>query len=337
MIIRTKDFQIPQKLSVEKDTLTPTYGKFFAEPFERGFGTTIGNSLRRVLLSSIVGTGVTSVKIDGVFHEFSTIPGVKEDVTDIVLNLKALRLKLYTEKPKTVYLQRKGPGEVRAGDITPDADIEVLNPDLHIATLGKDVKLNIEMVAKLGRGYVPAEKNKEDGQAIGVIPVDSIFSPIKKVNFNVENTRVGRQTDYEKLILEVWTDGSIKPEDAIAHAAKIIKDHLSIFINFEEDEKKIEEPRGDEQKKRLVKNLLRNVNELELSVRAANCLKNANITTIADLVQKTEPEMLKTKNFGRKSLNEIKNILNNMGLRFGMKMDEIPQEIPQSELQEEEV
>ncbi len=337
MIIRTKDFQIPQKLSVEKDTLTPTYGKFFAEPFERGFGTTIGNSLRRVLLSSIVGTGVTSVKIDGVLHEFSTIPGVKEDVTDIVLNLKALRLKLYTEKPKTVYLQRKGPGEVRAGDITPDADIEVLNPDLHIATLGKDVKLNIEMVAKLGRGYVPAEKNKEDGQAIGVIPVDSIFSPIKKVNFNVENTRVGRQTDYEKLILEVWTDGSIKPEDAIAHAAKIIKDHLSIFINFEEDEKKIEEPRGDEQKKRLVKNLLRNVNELELSVRAANCLKNADITTIADLVQKTEPEMLKTKNFGRKSLNEIKNILNNMGLRFGMKMDEIPQEIPQSELQEEEV
>lgn len=337
MIIRTKDFQIPQKLSVEKDTLTPTYGKFFAEPFERGFGTTIGNSLRRVLLSSIVGTGVTSVKIDGVLHEFSTIPGVKEDVTDIVLNLKALRLKLYTEKPKTVYLQRKGPGEVRAGDITPDADIEVLNPDLHIATLGKDVKLNIEMVAKLGRGYVPAEKNKEDGQAIGVIPVDSIFSPIKKVNFNVENTRVGRQTDYEKLILEVWTDGSIKPEDAIAHAAKIIKDHLSIFINFEEDEKKIEEPRGDDQKKRLVKNLLRNVNELELSVRAANCLKNADITTIADLVQKTEPEMLKTKNFGRKSLNEIRNILNNMGLRFGMKMDEIPQEIPQSELQEEEV
>ena len=319
MIIRTKDFQIPKKLEVEAETLTTTYGKFFAEPFERGFGTTIGNSLRRVLLSSIVGAAVTSVKIEGVLHEFSTIPGVKEDVTDIVLNIKNLRFKLHTDRPKTVRLRKKGPGEARAKDIIHDADVEVLTPDLHVATLDKDANLDIEMVIRIGSGYVPAERNKEEGMPIGVIPVDSIFAPVRKVNFTVENARVGRMTDYDKLNLEIWTDGSVKPDDALAYAAKILKDHLSIFINFDETIEPVQEHIEDK-KSDFNKNLLRSVHELELSVRAANCLKNANIKTIADLVQKTESEMLRTKNFGRKSLNEIKEILSEMGLSLGMKL-----------------
>ena len=319
MIIRTKDFQIPKKLEVEAETLTTTYGKFFAEPFERGFGTTIGNSLRRVLLSSIVGAAVTSVKIEGVLHEFSTIPGVKEDVTDIVLNIKNLRFKLHTDRPKTVRLRKKGPGEARAKDIIHDADVEVLTPDLHVATLDKDANLDIEMVIRIGSGYVPAERNKEEGMPIGVIPVDSIFAPVRKVNFTVENARVGRMTDYDKLNLEIWTDGSVKPDDALAYAAKILKDHLSIFINFDETIEPVQEHIEDKNSD-FNKNLLRSVHELELSVRAANCLKNANIKTIADLVQKTESEMLRTKNFGRKSLNEIKEILSEMGLSLGMKL-----------------
>ncbi|HEY5600003.1 MAG TPA: DNA-directed RNA polymerase subunit alpha [Candidatus Manganitrophaceae bacterium] len=320
MIIKTKDFQVPKKLDVEKETLSKTYGKFFAEPFERGFGATIGNSLRRILLSSIAGAAVTSIKIEGVLHEFSTIPGVKEDVTDMILNIKNLRLKLHSDKPKMIHLKKKGAGEARGKDIIHDADVEILTPDLHIATLDKDGNLDMEMTVKTGRGYVPAERNKEEGTAIGVIPIDAIFSPIRKVNFTVENARVGRVTDYDKLIMEVWTDGSVRPDDVLGFAAKIFKDHLSIFINFEELEQPEEQEAGE--RKESNKNLLRSVHELELSVRAANCLKNANIRTIADLVQRSESEMLKTKNFGRKSLNEIKEILQEMGLSLGMKVDE---------------
>lgn len=333
MIIRTKDFQIPKEVEIEEETHTQNYGRFYAEPFERGFGTTIGNALRRVLLSSITGAAVTSIKIEGVLHEFSTIPGIKEDVTDIVLNIKNLRLKLHTDKTKSIRLRKKGPGDAKAKDIIHDADVEILTPDLHIATLDKEANLDIEMILKIGRGYVPAERNKEEEAAIGVIPVDSIFSPIRKVNVTVENARVGRITDYDKLILDIWTDGSVKPEEALAYASKNLKDHLSIFINFDEAELHSQEP-IQEKKADYNKNLLRNVNELELSVRAANCLKNANIRTIADLVQKTEIEMLKTKNFGRKSLNEIKEILNKMGLSLGMKFDNLTSE--EAKIQEEE-
>lgn len=332
MIVKTKDFQIPKELEIDDTTLTHTYGKFVAEPFERGFGTTIGNSIRRVLLSSVVGAAVTSVKIEGVLHEFSTIVGIKEDVTDIILNIKNLRLKMYTEKPKTIYIQKKGPGVALGSDIIHDADVEILTPDLVIATLEKDAKLDIEMAVKLGRGYVTAEHNKEDGLPIGVMPVDSIFSPVQRVNFRVENARVGRQTDYDRLILEVWTDGSIKPEDAVSCAAKILKDHVDIFIisdEVKEDDESlaIDSAEGNEGKEKSIeeinKNLLKSVEELELSVRSANCLKNAKIFTIADLVQKSETDMLETKNFGRKSLNEIKALLIGMGLSFDMKLDDI--------------
>jgi DNA-directed RNA polymerase subunit alpha len=323
MIIRTKDFQIPKKLEVDTETLSSTYGKFFAEPFERGFGTTIGNSIRRILLSSIAGAAVTYIKIEGVLHEFSTIPGVKEDVTDIVLNIKNLRFKLHTDRPKTVRLRKKGPGEAKAKDIIHDADVEVLNPELHIATLDKEANLDIEMMIRIGSGYVPAERNKDEGMPIGVIPVDSIFTPVKRVNFTVENARVGRITDYDKLIMEIWTDGGVKPEDALAYAAKILKDHLTIFINFDESIEPVQEQLEDK-KSDFNKNLLRGVHELELSVRAANCLKNANIKSIGDLVQRSESEMLRTKNFGRKSLNEIKEILAEMGLSLGMRVDDQP-------------
>ncbi|HXN05611.1 MAG TPA: DNA-directed RNA polymerase subunit alpha [Nitrospiria bacterium] len=319
MIIRTKDFQIPKKLVFEQETLTPTYGKFYAEPFERGYGTTIGNSLRRILLSSIAGAAVTTVKIEGVLHEFSSLTGVKEDVTDIILNLKNLRLKLHTDKPKAIHIKKKGAGVVTAKEIIHDSEVEVLTPDLHIATLDRDANLDMEITVKMGRGYVPADRNKEEGMPIGVIPVDSIFTPVHKVNFHVENARVGRITDYDKLILEIWTDGSVIPADALAFAAKILKDHLTIFINFEEKEDVLED-QTEEQKQEVNKNLLKSVNELELSVRAANCLKNADIKSILELVQKTENEMLKTKNFGRKSLNEIKEILEEMGLSLGMKL-----------------
>jgi DNA-directed RNA polymerase subunit alpha len=320
MIIRTKEFQIPKSLDVEEESLTEIYGRFTAEPFERGFGTTIGNSLRRILLSSISGAAVTAIKIEGVLHELSTIQGVKEDVTDIVLNIKQLRLRLHSDKPKEIRLKKRGPDVARARDIVHDADIEILTPDLQIATLDKDANLDIEMTVKIGRGYVSAERNKEENMPIGVIPVDAIFSPIKKVNVTIENARVGRITDYDKLIMEVWTDGSIKPQDAVGHAAKILKDHLTLFINF--DESALPTPEmPSAQPSDFNRHLLRSVNELELSVRAANCLKNASIRTIADLVQRSEAEMLKTKNFGRKSLNEIKEILSEMGLSLGTKLD----------------
>ena len=324
MIKAMKDFQIPMRIEADKETLSPTYGKFSAEAFERGFGTTIGNSLRRVLLSSLTGAAVTTVRIEGVLHEFSTIPGVTEDVTGIILNVKSLRLKLHSDKPKTIRLRKKGPGEAKGSDIVHDADVTILTPDLHIATLDKEATLDVEMMVKPGRGYVPAERNKEEGLPIGVIAVDSIYSPIKRVNFHVENARVGRVTDYDKLTLEIWTDESITPRDALSTAAGILRDHLDIFIHPEDLGEAKPEARKEERTREVNKHLFRSVNELELSVRAANCLKNANIKTIADLVQKTEMEMLKTKNFGKKSLNEIKEILSEMGLSLGKKLDALP-------------
>jgi len=324
MIKAMKDFQIPMRIEADKETLSPTYGKFSAEAFERGFGTTIGNSLRRVLLSSLTGAAVTTVRIEGVLHEFSTIPGVTEDVTGIILNVKSLRLKLHSDKPKTIRLRKKGPGEAKGSDIVHDADVTILTPDLHIATLDKEATLDVEMMVKPGRGYVPAERNKEEGLPIGVIAVDSIYSPIKRVNFHVENARVGRVTDYDKLTLEIWTDESITPRDALSTAAGILRDHLDIFIHPEDLGEAKPEARKEERTREVNKHLFRSVNELELSVRAANCLKNANIKTIADLVQKTEMEMLKTKNFGKKSLNEIKEILSEMGLSLGTKLDALP-------------
>jgi DNA-directed RNA polymerase subunit alpha len=321
MIKSMKDFQIPMRVETEKELPSESYARFTAEAFERGFGTTVGNSLRRVLLSSLTGAAVTTVKIEGVLHEFSTVPGVTEDVTSIILNVKSLRIKLHTDKPKTIRLRKKGPGEAKASDIQHDADVTILNKDLHIATLDKEAVLDMEMVVKPGRGYVPAERNKEEGLPIGVIPVDSIFSPVTRANFHVENARVGRVTDYDKLMLEVWTDGSITPRDAVSSAALILRDHLDIFIHPDQLGEAKPEARREEERREINKNLFRSVNELELSVRAANCLKNANIKTIADLVQKTEMEMLKTKNFGKKSLNEIKEILAEMGLGLGMKLD----------------
>jgi DNA-directed RNA polymerase subunit alpha len=319
-----KDFQIPLRVEVDKETLSPTFGRFSTEAFERGFGTTVGNALRRVLLSSLTGASVTTVKIEGVLHEFSTIPGVTEDVTSIILNVKGLRLALHTDKPKTIRLKKKGPGEAKGSDIVHDADMTILTPNLHIATLDKDATLDMEMTVKHGRGYVPAERNKEEGLPIGVIAIDSIFSPIKRVNFQVENARVGRMTDYDKLTLEIWTDGTISPRDALSTAAGILRDHVDIFINPEARVEGRGELAGEDAQREINKNLFRSVNELELSVRAANCLKNANIKTIADLVQKTEAEMLKTKNFGKKSLNEIKEILTEMGLGLGVKLDALP-------------
>jgi DNA-directed RNA polymerase subunit alpha len=329
-----KDLIRPKRLEVEKETLTPFYGKFTAEPFERGFGITIGNSLRRILLSSLQGAAITSVKIDGVLHEFSAIPGAKEDITEIILNLKEVRLKLHTEGPKTIRVKAEGSKVLKAGDILTGDAVEVLNPDHYIATLSRDAKLSMEMVVKVGRGYVPAERNKEENQPIGTIPMDAIFSPIKKVNYTVTNARVGQITDYDKLTLEVWTDGSLNPEEAIAHSAKILKDQLSIFITFEEEEEETETHYPEDEKgEGLNENLLRSVDELELSVRSANCLKHANIKLIGDLVQKTEAEILATKNFGRKSLNEIKDILAEMGLSLGMKLDNWPPSKSEEEME----
>lgn len=308
---------MPSKLDVEKETLTDKYGKFFAEPFEKGFGTTMGNACRRALLSSLVGAAVTSIKIEGVHHEFSTVPGVKEDVADIILNIKQLRLKMHTDTPQTIHLKKKGAGTLLAKDIVHSAEIEILTPELHIASLDKDANLDMEMTVKIGCGYVPADQNEVEGKAIGVIPIDAIFTPIQKVTFSVESARVGRRADYDKLIFEVWTDGSICPEDAVGIAAKILKNHLTIFINFKEadDEVKSKGDRGGSSSQDI---MTKQVSQLELSVRAANCLKNAEIQTVGELVSKTEAEMLDTKNFGVKSLNEIKDLLVEMGLSFGM-------------------
>jgi DNA-directed RNA polymerase subunit alpha len=316
-----KGFQKPKRLACNLDTLTDKYGQFYAQPFERGFGTTIGNGLRRVLLSSIEGAAITAVKIEGVLHEFSSIPGVVEDATDIVLNLKQIPLKMNVEGPKTLYLQVDQPGEVISRMIQEDPDVEILDKDVYLATVSEGGSLRIEMRVKMGRGYVSAEKNFDEDLPIGYIPVDSVHSPIRKVNYTVEAARLGQMTDYDKLTLDVWTNGAIAPQDAIGLSAKLLKDHMNIFINFEEA------PEAEEitQEKTVTvrnDNLDRSVEELELSVRSYNCLKNANISTIRELVQKSEQEMLRTKNFGRKSLNEIKEILAAMGLSLGMKFDE---------------
>lgn len=313
-------FQKPRRIESERDSLTSTYGRFTAEPFERGFGVTIGNALRRVLLSSLTGAAVTALKIEGVYHEFSTIPGVLEDTTEIILNIKELLLKMHVDGSKQLSLRATGPGEVKAGQIVIDSDVEILNPDLHIATLNKDAALDIAMDVQRGRGYVPAERHAASIVDPQVIPVDAVFSPVRQVGLQVENTRVGYATDYDRLIFEVHTNGSISPEDAIAQAAAILEDHLKIFVNFREDPVQ-EAPEVDEVRQKLVENLGRSVDELELSVRSYNCLKNANIKTIGELVQRNEPEMLKTRNFGRKSLNEIKEILTSMGLGLGMDLE----------------
>mgnify|MGYP001141623683 CR=1 FL=1 len=324
-----KGFQKPKRLEVERETATEHYGRFYAQPFERGFATTVGNSLRRVLLSSIEGAAVTAVRVEGVLHEFSPIPGAMEDTTDLILNLKRVPLKMHVDHPKTLTLRTSEPGEVRAKHITPDPDIEILDPEAYIATLGAGSTLSVEMRVKPGRGYVSADKNFDEDLSIGWIPLDSVHSPVKKVNYFVDQARVGQATDYEKLTLEVWTNGAVTPRDAVGLAAKLMKDHLQIFINIDEEEE--EETEGavvevsDEEKGALYEKLGKSVDEMELSVRSYNCLKNANIRTIGELVQKTESEMLKTKNFGRKSLNEIKEILASMGLSLGMKLDDWPQ------------
>jgi DNA-directed RNA polymerase subunit alpha len=318
-----RDLIKPKRLQVETDTLTDTYGKFFAEPFERGFGTTLGNSLRRVLLSSLQGAAITSLRIKGVLHEFSTVPGVTEDVTDIILNLKGVLLKLHGQEPRNIRIVKKGAGAIKAGDIITDANVVILNPEHHIATCSKEADVEMDMVVALGKGYVPADRNRDEKSPVGTIPIDSIFSPVHKVNFTVTNARVGQITDFDKLTLEVVTDGSVKPDDAVAYAAKILKEQLQIFINFDEQGEPTEALSLDESR-RINENLYRSVDELELSVRSANCLKNANIHLIGELVQRSEAEMLKTQNFGRKSLNEIKDILAEMGLTLGMKLDNFP-------------
>ncbi len=312
----------PKKLEADEKNLTSTYGKFYAEPFERGFGQTIGNSLRRILLSSLMGAAVVSVRIKGMLHEFSTIPGVTEDVTDIILNLKEVRLQLHDTEQQTLKIEAKGPKTIQAKDIVAGPSVEILNPEQHIATLSREGKLEMEMVAKLGRGYVLAERNKEEGSPVDTIFMDAIFTPIRKVNFHLTNARVGQRTDYDRLVFEVWTDGSMKPEDAVAYAAKIFQDQLQIFINFDEEPRR--EAREESPLAALNENLFRSVDELEFSVRSQNCLQNADIKYIGELVQKTEQEMLKTKNFGHKSLNEIKEILRDMGLELGMKLEHFP-------------
>ena len=316
-----RDLIRPRALDKEFDTLTPTYGKFTCEPLERGFGITIGNSLRRVLLSSLQGAAITAVRIDGALHEFTTLPGVVEDVTDIILNLKEVLIKMTDAGPRSIRLEKRGEGPVTAADINCPDGVYILNPRHHIATLAGDAKLGIELTVQMGRGYIPAERNKAAVTTVETIPIDSLFSPVRKVNYTVTNARVGQQTDYDKLTLEVWTDGSVAPDDAVAYAAKILKDQLTIFINFEELPEPEEETEADEDLKAFNENLNRPVEELELSVRSANCLQNANIRYIGQLVQKTEAEMLKTKNFGRKSLKEIKEILSSMGLSLGMKIE----------------
>jgi len=323
----------PEKVQV---TSKPSYGKFVCEPLERGFAITIGNSLRRIILSSLYGAAIVSVKIEEVMHEYSVIPGIYEDISEIILNLKEVRFKIYDPEPKTVRIDAKGKGEVTARDIMSDnGRCEVLNPDQLIATLSDEASLNMTMTVKTGRGYSLSEDNKDEEAPIGTIPIDTVFSPIKRVTYVVGNARVGQKTDYDKLTLEVWTDGSILPEDAVAYGAKILKEQMTIFINFDEDlepepEKKVEE----KEKTKFNENLYRSVEELELSVRSANCLKNANIIKIYQLVSKTEAEMLKTKNFGRKSLNEIKDVLSEMDLSLGMKTEGF--EPPEEDIEEGE-
>lgn len=333
MYMNWREMIKPEKVQVSS---TETYGKFVCEPLERGYGITMGNSLRRIILSSLYGAAITAVKIDSVQHEFSSIAGVLEDVSEIILNLKQVRLRSRDAQPHTLTVQAKGEGIVTAGDfVSTDGAIEVLNPESVIATLSKDGKLSMEMTTKVGKGYALSEANKEEDAPVGTIAIDAVFSPVKRVNYVVGNARVGQRTDYDKLTLEVWTDGSVSPEDAVAYSAKIFKDQMTMFINFDEEaEPAPSEKSSDEANSAFNDNLFRSVEELELSVRSANCLKNAEINKIYQLVQKTESEMLKTKNFGRKSLNEIKEVLTEMGLSLGMKLDGF--HAPVEELEEEE-
>ncbi|HQX81835.1 MAG TPA: DNA-directed RNA polymerase subunit alpha [Vicinamibacterales bacterium] len=317
-----KGFQRPKRLDFERETLTDRFGRFTAQPFERGFGTTVGNAMRRVLLSSIEGAAVTAVKIEGVQHEFSPIQGVVEDATDLILNLKQIPLKVHTDQAKTLTLRVTKAGEVRARDIQVDSDVEILEPDAHIATVSEGGKLEMELRIKRGRGYVSADKNFDEDLGIGWIPMDSVHSPIKKVNYVVEAARVGQTTDYDKLTLEVWSNGAVTPRDAVSLAAKLIRDHFTIFVSLEDLGESALDAAGDQPMTSGNEHLDKSVEELELSVRSYNCLKNANIRTIRELVQKSEGEMLKTKNFGRKSLNEIKEILTTMGLSLGMRLDQ---------------
>lgn len=324
MNLKKKGFQLPEKIRFDEETLTNTYGKLIVEPFEQGFGTTIGNSLRRVLLSSLEGVAITAVKISGVFHELTSSNNIKEDVIDIILNMKKLRFRSNGGDDKIATFKSKGPMQVRGKDLKCDSSIEVLNPELVIATLDKGAKFEAEVYIKKGKGFVPSELNKEEDLPVGMISVDAVFTPIKKINFWIEKTRVGRATNYDRLIMEIWTDGSITPEKAVSLAAEIIMEHMDLFI-LEKEEVVSDETQQVHSEKEEVStfnaNLLKNVDELELSVRSCNCLKNADIKTIEELVQKTELEMLKTKNFGRKSLNEIKEILTKMGLYLGMRLD----------------
>jgi len=315
-----KGFQRPKRLECDTETLTPTYGRFWAQPFERGFGTTVGNALRRVLLSSVEGSAITAVKIDGVLHEFTSIPGVVEDTIDLILNLKQIPIKLNVDHAETITLRGEGAMELKAGHIETNPNVEILDPEVHIATLMDEARLTIEMRVKPGRGYVSADRNFDHDLTIGYIPIDSVHSPVKRVNYTVEDARLGQTTDYEKLTIEVWTNGAVSPQNAVGLASKLLKHHLSIFVNFEETTE-VEIREGDRDRERTRENLLRSIDELELSVRSYNCLKNADIKTIADLVVRSESEMLKTKNFGRKSLNEIKELLAEMGLSLGMKVE----------------
>jgi DNA-directed RNA polymerase subunit alpha len=317
-----KGFQRPKRLDFERETLTDRFGRFTAQPFERGFGTTVGNAMRRVLLSSIEGAAVTAVKIEGVLHEFSPIQGVVEDATDLILNLKQIPLKVYTDQPKTLTVRVTKAGEVRAKDIQVDADVEILEPEAHIATVSEGGKLEMELRIRRGRGYISADKNFDEDLGIGWIPIDSVHSPVKKVNYVVEAARVGQTTDYDKLTLEVWSNGAVTPRDAVSLAAKLIRDHFTIFVSLEDAGESAFDASGDMPLTSGNEHLDKSVEELELSVRSYNCLKNANIRTIRELVQKSEGEMLKTKNFGRKSLNEIKEILTTMGLSLGMRLDQ---------------
>lgn len=324
--MKFKSVVMPKRALAEEESKSKSYGKFVVEPLERGFGTTLGNSIRRVLLSSVQGAAVTGVRIEGVLQEVSSIPGVVEDVTDIVLNLKELILKMNANRPLTLRLEAKGEGPVTASQIECGPEVEVLNPDLHIATLAEDGELKMDIIVDVGRGYVPADTQKRDERDIYLLPVDAVFSPIQRMKFFVENARVEEITDYDRLILEIWTDGTIDPEDALAYSARILRDHLMIFVRFPEEALPIQE-KAAEPVRQINPNLFKSVDELELSVRSYNCLKSANIKSIAELVQKNEAEMLKYRNFGKKSLTEIKELLDKMGLSLGMTLEE-------SELQE---
>lgn len=322
MGVKWRDFQLPKKLECEESSYTDTYGKFIAAPFERGYGVTLGNSLRRVLLSSIEGAAVTAIKINGAQHEFTAVPGVQEDVTEIILNIKNLVLRSHSKVPKTITVKKSTKGEVTGADIETDETIEVINPDLHICTLTKDFKFAIELEVSKGRGYVAADQNKKEEHSIGTIPIDSIFSPVKKVNFFVENTRVGQRTDYDKLNVEIFTNGAINPKDALLYASNILQRHLDIFVNFGQlPEEEEAEPEMTQEEAALYEKLRLPISELELSVRSSNCLREANIKNIAELVRRGEEEMLSFKNFGKKSLSEIKQLLGGMGLTLGMQID----------------